>query len=136
MEILYFGYWCRPFDQYWAVPVDNCKAQLPMLISIKADKLSSAMLNSYPSFSRKPGLQPVIGYNDTLHTNAHTYQTKHATHEVSLPSIDVLSFLLIAVTNLTTTCQQKSCTLCPVQSGDLRYRLLHTQQILLLHLAV
>jgi hypothetical protein len=23
MEILYFGVWCRPFPQYWAVPVDN-----------------------------------------------------------------------------------------------------------------
>jgi hypothetical protein len=23
MEILYFGVWCQPFDQYWAVPVAN-----------------------------------------------------------------------------------------------------------------
>ena len=23
MEILYFGVWCRPFPQYWAVPVAN-----------------------------------------------------------------------------------------------------------------
>jgi hypothetical protein len=23
MEILYLGVWCRPFDQYWAVPVAN-----------------------------------------------------------------------------------------------------------------
>jgi len=23
MEILYFGVWCRPFNQYWAVPTDN-----------------------------------------------------------------------------------------------------------------
>ncbi|SZF05237.1 unnamed protein product [Blumeria hordei] len=23
MEILYFGVWCRPFNQYWAVPVEN-----------------------------------------------------------------------------------------------------------------
>jgi hypothetical protein len=23
MEILYFGVWCQPFDQYWAVPVYN-----------------------------------------------------------------------------------------------------------------
>jgi len=23
MEILYFGVWCRPFNNYWAVPVDN-----------------------------------------------------------------------------------------------------------------
>jgi hypothetical protein len=25
MEILYFGVWCRPFEQYWAVPPDNSK---------------------------------------------------------------------------------------------------------------
>jgi hypothetical protein len=23
MEILYFGVWCRPFYEYWAVPTDN-----------------------------------------------------------------------------------------------------------------
>ena len=23
MEILYFGVWCRPFSQYWAVPTSN-----------------------------------------------------------------------------------------------------------------
>lgn len=23
MEILYLGVWCRPFKQYWQVPVDN-----------------------------------------------------------------------------------------------------------------
>jgi len=23
MEILYFGVWCRPFQQYWQVPVEN-----------------------------------------------------------------------------------------------------------------
>ena len=26
MEVLYFGVWCRPFDQYWAVPVANSKS--------------------------------------------------------------------------------------------------------------
>jgi hypothetical protein len=25
METLYFGVWCQPFDQYWAVPVNNSK---------------------------------------------------------------------------------------------------------------
>jgi hypothetical protein len=23
MEILYFGVWCRPFSEYWAVPPSN-----------------------------------------------------------------------------------------------------------------
>jgi len=27
MEILYFGVWCRPFNQYWAVPVENGKSK-------------------------------------------------------------------------------------------------------------
>jgi hypothetical protein len=26
MEVLYFGVWCRPFDQYWAVPTNSSKA--------------------------------------------------------------------------------------------------------------
>lgn len=29
MEILYFGVWCRPFPQYWVVPVDNGMIPLP-----------------------------------------------------------------------------------------------------------
>jgi hypothetical protein len=29
MEILYLGVWCRPFNQYWAVPPDN-SAWLPL----------------------------------------------------------------------------------------------------------
>ncbi|KAI4157472.1 MAG: hypothetical protein L6R39_000657 [Caloplaca ligustica] len=24
-QILYLGVWCRPFQQYWQVPVDNCE---------------------------------------------------------------------------------------------------------------
>jgi hypothetical protein len=33
MEILYFGVWCQPFNQYWAVPVDNSKS--PVLVNLK-----------------------------------------------------------------------------------------------------
>lgn len=25
MEVCYFGVWCRPFTEYWAVPTDNGK---------------------------------------------------------------------------------------------------------------
>ncbi|KAH8593893.1 hypothetical protein B0O99DRAFT_493547, partial [Bisporella sp. PMI_857] len=34
MEILYFGVWCRPFDHYWQVPVENtqCSAATNHLI--------------------------------------------------------------------------------------------------------
>ena len=36
MEILYFGVWCRPFYEYWAVPTDNgslnlCRSRPVML---------------------------------------------------------------------------------------------------------
>lgn len=35
MEILYLGVWCRPFNQYWAVPPDNiqCSAATNHLIT-------------------------------------------------------------------------------------------------------
>lgn len=34
MEILYFGVWCRPFHQYWAVPVQNSELfSFPFAIS-------------------------------------------------------------------------------------------------------
>ena len=35
MEILYLGVWCRPFNQYWAVPTDNiqCSAATNHLIT-------------------------------------------------------------------------------------------------------
>ena len=28
MEILYLGVWCRPFNQYWAVPPKNCTIEM------------------------------------------------------------------------------------------------------------
>ncbi|KAI1148476.1 hypothetical protein F4825DRAFT_94423 [Nemania diffusa] len=43
MEILYFAVWCRPFDQYWAVPVDNiqCSAATNHLITNAVFNISS-----------------------------------------------------------------------------------------------
>ncbi|KAL8728849.1 MAG: hypothetical protein Q9181_005193 [Wetmoreana brouardii] len=26
-QILYLGVWCRPIQQYWQVPVDNCESE-------------------------------------------------------------------------------------------------------------
>lgn len=35
MEILYLGVWCRPFNQYWAVPPDNSMSRMnPSLIDL------------------------------------------------------------------------------------------------------
>ena len=57
MEILYFGVWCRPFHNYWAVPTPNpqCSAALHHLITNAVFNLSSdlAMLCiSLPMFVR------------------------------------------------------------------------------------
>ncbi|KUJ14456.1 uncharacterized protein LY89DRAFT_139975 [Mollisia scopiformis] len=46
MEILYFGVWCRPFDQYWAVPVANeqCSAAIHHLITNAVFNISSDIM--------------------------------------------------------------------------------------------
>ncbi|KAE8444834.1 hypothetical protein EG329_014189 [Mollisiaceae sp. DMI_Dod_QoI] len=46
MEILYFGVWCRPFDQYWAVPVANeqCSAALHHLITNAVFNITSDIM--------------------------------------------------------------------------------------------
>lgn len=43
MEILYLGVWCRPFDQYWAVPTTNtqCSAATNHLITNAVLNISS-----------------------------------------------------------------------------------------------
>ncbi|KAI1505049.1 hypothetical protein F5X99DRAFT_431145 [Biscogniauxia marginata] len=46
MEILYLGVWCRPFDQYWAVPVANpqCSAATNHLITNAVLNISSDIM--------------------------------------------------------------------------------------------
>jgi hypothetical protein len=46
MECLYFGYWCRPFHDYWQTPTDNiqCTTALPHLIVNFSFNLSSDLL--------------------------------------------------------------------------------------------
>jgi hypothetical protein len=46
MEILYFGVWCRPFNQYWAVPTANtqCNAATNHLITNAVFNLTSDLL--------------------------------------------------------------------------------------------
>ncbi len=46
MESLYFGVWCRPFDQYWAVPTDNeqCSAAIHHLITNAVFNISSDLM--------------------------------------------------------------------------------------------
>jgi hypothetical protein len=34
MEVLYFGVWCRPFDQYWAVPPNSSKLRVPRIVAL------------------------------------------------------------------------------------------------------
>lgn len=46
MEVLYFGYWCRPFHDYWQTPTDNvqCTTALHHLIVNLSFNLSSDLL--------------------------------------------------------------------------------------------
>ncbi|KAF2488307.1 hypothetical protein BU16DRAFT_230397 [Lophium mytilinum] len=46
MEILYFGVWCRPFDQYWAVPTNStqCSAATNHLITNAVLNISSDLM--------------------------------------------------------------------------------------------
>jgi hypothetical protein len=46
MEVLYFGYWCRPFHDYWQMPATNtqCTTALHHLIMNFAFNLSSDLL--------------------------------------------------------------------------------------------
>lgn len=46
MEILYFGVWCRPFHEYWAVPTDNvqCSAAIHHLITNAVFNISSDIM--------------------------------------------------------------------------------------------
>ncbi|KAE9362564.1 hypothetical protein N431DRAFT_358461 [Stipitochalara longipes BDJ] len=46
MESLYFGVWCRPFPQYWAVPVANeqCSAAIHHLITNAVFNISSDIM--------------------------------------------------------------------------------------------
>lgn len=46
MEVLYFGYWCRPFHDYWQTPTDNvqCTTALHHLIMNLSFNLSSDIL--------------------------------------------------------------------------------------------
>ena len=53
MELLYFGYWCRPFHDYWQTPTNNveCPTALHHLIMNLSFNLSSdLMLISIPLF--------------------------------------------------------------------------------------
>ncbi|KAF4624618.1 hypothetical protein G7Y89_g13555 [Cudoniella acicularis] len=46
MEVLYFGVWCRPFYNYWAVPVANeqCSAAIHHLITNAVFNISSDLM--------------------------------------------------------------------------------------------
>jgi hypothetical protein len=46
MEVLYFGAWCRPFHQYWAVPPKNsqCSAAIHHLITNMIFNLTSDLM--------------------------------------------------------------------------------------------
>lgn len=48
MEVLYLGVWCRPFEQYWAVPPNNRTSNPYSHVSFQSC-LASAGLTGHPS---------------------------------------------------------------------------------------
>jgi len=48
MEILYFGVWCRPFNQYWAVPTNSSMCSSHILVD-HAYSLSAMFCSNQPS---------------------------------------------------------------------------------------
>jgi hypothetical protein len=54
MEILYFGVWCRPFPQYWAVPVANgrhCSSSVGYLANTLQSNVQQQSTTSSPTQS-------------------------------------------------------------------------------------
>ena len=51
MEILYFGVWCRPFSDYWAVPTENMQCPTAMnhlIINLSFNLSSDVLILSIP----------------------------------------------------------------------------------------
>lgn len=44
MEILYFGVWCRPFNQYWAVPPNSSKCVGTWVLACANGRKHNALL--------------------------------------------------------------------------------------------
>lgn len=70
MESLYFGYWCRPFHDYWAVPTPNSKCS-SHLMSIVSLTLLSPMLHSASPPNHERCLQHILRPANALHSDPH-----------------------------------------------------------------
>jgi hypothetical protein len=69
MEILYLGVWCRPFNQYWAVPPENSMFTLNTLRLYSANLLSS-MLRCYKPSHHQRRPQHHLRRHDHPHPHA------------------------------------------------------------------
>lgn len=68
MEILYFGVWCRPFNQYFAVPTNSSELFAPVLKN--SSDQHSTMFRSDKSSHYQRRLQHQLRYHHSKHTDA------------------------------------------------------------------
>lgn len=70
LEGLYFGYWCRPFYEYWQVPSDNGMSLLTACALKYTDNKYSSMHDRDEPPHPDHGLQYLVGYFDDGHSSA------------------------------------------------------------------
>jgi hypothetical protein len=73
MEILYLGVWCRPFNQYWAVPPENSMSDSQQTQLNHANHLSSMFCRYKPSHHKRRH-QHHLRRHDHPHPHAHLPQ--------------------------------------------------------------
>jgi hypothetical protein len=82
METLYFGVWCRPFNQYWAVPVANGK-QIFKSLSYCFLTLCRPMLSRSSSPNHECSLQHYFRRYDAVHPSSSAYHFTTSPRQVS-----------------------------------------------------
>lgn len=81
MEVLYFGVWCRPIQNYWAVPTPNGGF---LLDSFALEMLTCArpMFDCSESSHHKCCLQHIVRRHDVVYSSAFAAEIDAATDEV------------------------------------------------------
>lgn len=79
MEILYLGVWCRPFNQYWAVPPNSSKCACSSYWKC-ADSPSTMFCSDKPS-NHQCRLQHQLRPHHFKHTDAASFQSSFANEE-------------------------------------------------------
>ena len=85
-QILYLGVWCRPFKQYWQVPVDNCMSQSSrkrLSLHARLTDAPSTMCIILSSFDHGVCFQHLLGSYHALYPAAHIDQSTTTAQEVA-----------------------------------------------------